>query len=77
MLIDPRDKSHRTISKGYLRTAPAAEYLDIGQSTLERARIRGDGPAYRVLGSKIVVYAIEDLDAYAARQVRISTSQAA
>jgi hypothetical protein len=40
--------------QGYLRTAAAAKYLSIGQSTLERKRIDGTGPKFRVLGSKIV-----------------------
>lgn len=60
--------------KGYLRTPKAAEYLDLGQSTLERKRIDGTGPQWRRLGSKIVVYAIEDLDAWASEQVCNSTS---
>lgn len=76
MLIDPSSKD-AAASKGYLRTAPAAAYLDMGQSTLERLRIAGTGPVFRILGSRIVVYAIDDLDAYASRNIRTSTTQAA
>jgi predicted DNA-binding transcriptional regulator AlpA len=61
----------------YLRTADAARYLGLGRSTLERMRIRGDGPAFRRLGTRVVAYAVSDLDAFASRQVRTSTSQAA
>lgn len=60
---------------GYLRTSAAARYLGIGKSTLERKRIEGNGPQFRVLGTKIIVYAIFDLDAWASEQVLFSTSQ--
>ena len=65
------------MAKGYLRTPRAAEYLGIGQSTLERKRMEGTGPRFRRLGAKIVTYAIDDLDAWASEQVFNSTSQAA
>lgn len=61
--------------QGYLRTAAAANYLGIGKSTLERKRIDGSGPRFRVLGKKIVVYAVKDLDAWASMQVFSSTSE--
>ncbi len=76
MLNDLRSKDGAA-SKGYLRTAPAAAYLDVGQSTLERMRIAGTGPVFRVLGSRIVVYAIQDLDAFASQNIRTSTAQTA
>jgi len=60
--------------QGYLRTAAAAAYLDIGKSTLERKRIEGSGPPFRILGAKIVVYAISDLDAWASARMFCSTS---
>lgn len=60
--------------KAYLRTREAADYLGLGQSTLERMRLRGDGPAYRIIGAKIISYAIADLDAFASRNVRLSTA---
>lgn len=58
---------------GYLRTADAARYLSIGTSTLERKRVDGTGPQFRILGSKVVAYAISDLDEWAGRCVRTST----
>ena len=64
------------MTKRYLRTGEAATYLGIGQSTLERKRIDGTGPKFRRLGGKIVVYCIEDLDAWASQQVFTSTSEA-
>ena len=59
------------------RTPGAAQYLGMGQSTLERMRIDGTGPRWHKLGSRIVTYAIDDLDAWANAQVRSSTSEAA
>lgn len=63
------------MTQGYLRTAEAAKYLGVGQSTLERKRIDGSGPQFRVLGTKIVTYAVADLDAWAGQQVLSSTSE--
>jgi predicted DNA-binding transcriptional regulator AlpA len=65
------------MTQGYLRTADAAKYLGVGKSTLERARIDGTGPKFRRFGSRIVTYAVGDLDTWASRQVLHSTSQAA
>ncbi len=59
----------------YLRTPAAAEYLGVGQSTLECKRIDGSGPQWRRLGSKIVVYATEDLDAWASQSIHASGSE--
>lgn len=61
--------------QGYLRTPDAAKYLGVGRSTLERKRIDGSGPRFRQLGSKIITYAISDLDAWASKQVLSSTSE--
>lgn len=65
------------MTQGYLRTPEAAKYLGIGQSTLERKRVDGTGPKFRVLGSKIVTYAVADLDAWAGESVLMSTSERA
>ena len=65
------------MTQGYLRTPDAARYLGVGQSTLERKRVDGTGPRFRVLGSKIVTYAVADLDAWASESIRFSTSEAA
>ena len=65
------------MAQGYERTKGAAKYLGVGQSTLERMRIEGNGPKFRRLGQRIVVYAIEDLDAWASQEIRNSTAEAA
>lgn len=61
----------------YLRTADAAAYLGLGKSTLERLRWSGGGPKFRVLGARVVTYAVPDLDDWASQRVRLSTSEAA
>ena len=57
----------------YLRTAEAARYLGLSPRTLEKHRIYGTGPAYRKIGAR-VVYALADLNAWADRGIRTSTS---
>jgi predicted DNA-binding transcriptional regulator AlpA len=64
------------MTQRYLRTPGAAQYLGVGQSTLERKRIDGTGPRFRRLGGKIITYCIDDLDAWASQQVFSSTSEA-
>ena len=56
-----------------LRTKEAARFLGISSRTLEKHRTYGTGPAYRKLGGR-VVYAIEDLQAWADRGAVTSTS---
>lgn len=60
-----------------LRTGEAAEYLRLAPSTLAKMRVRGDGPAYRKAGPRIVLYAREDLDLWLRSRIRRSTSETA
>lgn len=57
----------------YLRTPEAARFLGLSGRTLEKHRTYGTGPAYRKLGGR-VVYSIEDLQAWANRGAKQSTS---
>jgi len=57
----------------FLRTKEAAEFLSLSARTLEKHRTYGTGPAYRKLGGR-VVYAIDDLEAWADRGAVTSTS---
>jgi len=57
----------------YLRTKEAAEFLSLSSRTLEKHRTYGTGPAYRKLGGR-VVYAVEDLTAWADSGAVTSTS---
>ncbi|SDR44128.1 Helix-turn-helix domain-containing protein [Rhizobiales bacterium GAS113] len=57
----------------FLRTAEAARFLGLSARTLEKHRTYGTGPVYRKLGGRIV-YAISDLQRWADRGLRTSTS---
>ncbi len=68
--------SQEAFAKGLvrlLRTTEAATYVGLSPRTMEKHRTYGTGPVYRKLGNR-VVYAIEDLDAWAAQEIRRSTS---
>ena len=68
-MSDPNDG----LPPRYLRTPEAARYLSLSGRTLEKHRTYGTGPAYRKLGGR-VVYALEDLKAWADRGAKTSTS---
>jgi len=57
----------------FLRTPEAADFLGLSSRTLEKHRTYGTGPAYRKLGGR-VVYALDDLRAWADRGAVTSTS---
>jgi predicted DNA-binding transcriptional regulator AlpA len=57
----------------FVRTQQAAAFLGLSHRTLEKHRTYGTGPAYRKLGGR-VLYALEDLQAWADRGARMSTS---
>jgi len=57
-----------------LRTNEAADWLGLSGRTLEKHRTFGTGPAYRKIGGR-VVYAMEDLQAWADRGARTSTTE--
>lgn len=58
-------------------TAKAAELLGLARSTLEKMRVRGDGPPYIQLGRACAVrYSPAAVTAWAAARTRRSTSEA-
>lgn len=61
------------IAPRFLRTHDAAAFLGLSGRTLEKHRCTGTGPVFRKLGGR-VVYAIDDLEAWAAERARNSTS---
>jgi hypothetical protein len=58
-----------------VRTHEAAAFLGLSGRTLEKHRCTGTGPVFRKLGGR-VVYAIEDLETWAAERSCKSTSDA-
>jgi len=59
----------------FLDTERAAARLCLSPSSLERMRVRGDGPPFIKISAKRVVYARDDLDAWAMGRRFTSTSQ--
>lgn len=58
-----------------LTTNEAAQYVRLGKPTLERIRVKGDGPLYCKLGGA-VRYRRVDLDAWLESRLVSSTSAA-
>jgi len=58
----------------HLRTKKTAEYLGVSQQILASWRVNGEGPPYSKLGKRIIVYKVEDLDAWVQQGRRTSTS---
>jgi hypothetical protein len=57
----------------YLTNEEAAEYLRLSPRTLEKQRVFGGGPKFRKFGRR-VMYAVADLEAWAADRSFESTS---
>jgi predicted DNA-binding transcriptional regulator AlpA len=57
----------------FLRTPEAARFLGLSGRTLEKHRTYGTGPRYRKIGGR-VVYALDDLRAWADLGAKTSTS---
>ena len=64
-----------TFTKRTMNTGEAAEYCDLGKSTLDKLRLSGGGPEYLKVFRR-VVYRVEDLDAWLAGHRRRSTTEA-
>jgi hypothetical protein len=60
--------------KTNLTQAQAAEFLGVRPSCLEAWRVKGSGPPFLKLGSKLVRYRLADLERWLDKQVRMSTS---
>ena len=67
------NSSSPRITPRFVRTHDAAAFLGLSGRTLEKHRCTGTGPVFRKLGGR-VVYAIDDLEAWAAERARNSTS---
>jgi len=65
---------YTSVKSSRLRTADAAAYCASSKSTFDKYRLTGEGPAYIKLG-RVVVYDLEDLDAWLASHRRLSTSE--
>jgi hypothetical protein len=59
----------------YLTNDEAAIFLKLSPRTLEKQRVRGDGPRFHKFGRR-VVYAIADLESWASERVCSNTAEA-
>ena len=59
----------------FLNVKEAAQYLRLSPQTLNNKRVKGDGPAFRKFGRR-VVYAQADLVAWADKQTHNNSQQA-
>lgn len=57
----------------YLTNAEAAAWLKLSPRTLEKQRVIGGGPPFRKFGRR-VLYAVDDLEQWAAARIYESTS---
>ncbi|MDP0926545.1 helix-turn-helix domain-containing protein [Paracoccus onubensis] len=64
---------HALLPPRFLRTRDAADFLGLSPRTLEKHRTYGTGPLFRKLGGR-VVYAIDELEAWADKGRLTSTS---
>ena len=55
-------------------TAEAAKYVRLSASTLEKARVKGTGPAFIRIGARKVAYLTSDLDKWLHARRRTSTA---
>jgi hypothetical protein len=60
---------------GFLQTPDAAARLGFAASTLEKMRLRGDGPPYLRLSPRRIVYDADKLDSWARSREFNSTSE--
>jgi predicted DNA-binding transcriptional regulator AlpA len=63
------------MTETHVRTPDAARHLGLTSSTLEKMRVRGDGPPFRRLSRRHVTYAVSALDAWARDREYRSTKE--
>lgn len=65
MLTTPKQPSTQTIRRN-LNDVEVAQYLAVSVSTVRRWRLTGGGPRWIRVGTSLIRYRIEDLEAYMA-----------
>lgn len=58
-------------------TTATARFTGLSASTLNKMRVRGDGPQFLKIGRKVVKYRPADVRAWLSTRIRHSTSEAA
>jgi predicted DNA-binding transcriptional regulator AlpA len=62
------------MTRRLLTVRAAAAHLTLSKSTLDKLRLTGGGPPFMKLGSRRVVYDLDELDAWATQGRRQNTS---
>jgi predicted DNA-binding transcriptional regulator AlpA len=57
-----------------LTTPEAASFLRLGKSSLEKMRVRGEGPTYLRLGSRRVAYLRSDLESWLGQRPKFANT---
>jgi predicted DNA-binding transcriptional regulator AlpA len=70
-----RRHAQAPINPTFLQTPEAAARLGLAPGTLDKMRVRGDGPSYLRLTPRRVVYAVDVLDTWARSRNFNSTSE--
>jgi predicted DNA-binding transcriptional regulator AlpA len=70
-----RRQAQPPINPTFLQTPEAAARLGLAPGTLDKMRLRGNGPAYLRLTPRRIVYAVDELDAWARARQFNSTSE--
>lgn len=73
MAIDARNNGNTANGSPFLSTLQAGRHVRLSPRTLEKMRVRGGGPKFRKHG-RLVVYHINDLEAWSASRAQSSTS---
>jgi len=60
-----------------LSESKAAEVLDLSERTLQRLRLEGGGPAFRIAGAKRVIYPVAELEKWLNSRIVRNTGEAA
>jgi hypothetical protein len=71
----PHMQKEPAANRRMMRVAAASDYIGLAESTLNKMRMRGDGPAF-IKAGKAVLYDPADCDAWLASRRRLSTSEA-
>jgi predicted DNA-binding transcriptional regulator AlpA len=65
---------YSTQQRKMLATKQAANYVGLGKSTLDKARLTGNGPCFIKIGRR-VLYHPDDIDLWLNQHRQISTSE--
>jgi hypothetical protein len=75
--VTTRDQKVAAAGRRWGRPKAAAAKLNVTEGTLAKWRMKGIGPRYSKLSRSLILYDLDDCDAYVEAAERQSTSEAA